>query len=221
MAFVITVDGPAASGKTSVSRELAKRFGWTWVSTGAFYRGLAYAAHRMSIASDDEKALVKLIQSDRWAVQMGPETTRVLFDSQDVTREVFQESIGNIASQISKNAEVRKSLLGPQRDCALGQEGLVAEGRDCGTVVFLDADIKVYLTADSEARASRRATEKGVEVEGIKKAQKERDHSDSTRSVAPMKVAEDAVLLDTTELTLDQVVDKIEALVRQKLNKAE
>jgi cytidylate kinase len=168
---------------------------------------------------NDEKALVKLIRSDRWQVIMESETTRVTFDEMDVTREIFQESIGNIASQISKIPEVRKSLLVPQRDCASDREGLVAEGRDCGTVVFPDADIKVYLTADSEARASRRASEQGQSVEGIRKAQKERDHSDSTRSVAPMKVADDAIVLDTTELTLDQVVDKIEDIVRVKLSK--
>lgn len=217
MAFVITVDGPAASGKTSVSRELAKRFGWVWVSTGAFYRALAYAAYRSGTDRSDERALVELIQSEVWSVQMTSETTRALYDGEDVTRDIFQESIGNIASQISQIPAVRKALLQAQRDCAKGQDGLVAEGRDCGTVVFPNADIKIYLTADSEARASRRASEKGESVEGIREAQRQRDHSDSTRVAAPMKVAENAVLLDTTELTLDQVVDKIEEIARLKL----
>jgi cytidylate kinase len=217
MAFVVAVDGPAASGKTSVSREVAKRFGWVWVSTGAFYRGLAFAAHRLGLGVSDEGRLVSLIDSHVWSVVMEPDMTRVTFQGQDVTRDIFQEEVGSLASQISRIPSVRQALLGPQRDCAKGQYGLVAEGRDCGTVVFPQAGLKVYLTADSAARAVRRAQEQGQPVEGILEAQRIRDQSDSSRQVAPMKVAEDAVILDTTELTLDQVVDQIEELIRERL----
>lgn len=219
MSFVVTVDGPAASGKTSVSRELARRLGWRWVSTGAFYRGLAYAAHKLSMSPSDSAGLVKLIKSKEWAVVMSHETTKVLFRGVDVTGEIFQEAVGNMASKISQVPEVRKNLLEPQRQCAKAGDGLIAEGRDCGTVVFPEAAVKVYLTAASEARALRRAIEQNQSAEAIMEAQKSRDTADSTRAVAPMKAAEGALIVDTSDLTLDQVVDRIEEVVRHKLSK--
>ncbi len=206
---VITVDGPAASGKTSVSRELARRLGWKWVSTGAFYRGLAYAAQELGISTQDKEKLLELALSNEWTVKLDDERTRVLFRDTDVTKEISEETVGVLASQVSQIPEIRRELLEAQRNCALGVNGLVAEGRDCGTVVFPTAHFKVYLTADSDARAQRRADEQGQSAADIKASQSQRDHRDSTRTVAPLQAAQDAYIVDTSHLTLPQVVDAI------------
>lgn len=215
--MVITIDGPAASGKSSVSRELARRLGWNWVSTGAFYRGLAFAAIQMGIDLDDVKALAELTHNPIWSVQMNDARTTVLFKDQDVTDLIAHEDVGNFASKVSHYPEVRKALLDAQRSCSQGPQGLVAEGRDCGTVVFPKAEAKVYLTANSEHRAARRAAELGLDQGDMVKAQQQRDLQDSTRKVAPMAVPEDALVVDTTELNLDQVVDKVVDYVQKKI----
>lgn len=218
MAMVITIDGPAASGKSSVSRELARRLGWSWVSTGAFYRGLAFAALQLQIDLDDVPALVKLTSDPVWAVQMNDERTTVHFEGKDVTEMIAHEDVGSFASKVSHYPDVRKALLQAQRNCTRGVIGLVAEGRDCGTVVFPQADVKVYLTANSEHRAARRAAELGLDQGEMVKAQQQRDLQDSTRKVAPMAIPEDALVLDTTSLNLSQVVDKVVEFVQTKTN---
>lgn len=217
MGTVITIDGPAASGKSSVSRELARRLGWEWVSTGAFYRGLAYAALQMGIELDDVQALTDLTQNPIWEVRLELERTRVYFEGQDVTDQIAHEDVGNFASRVSHYPEVRKALLQAQRNCSLNRKGLIAEGRDCGTVVFPEADAKVYLTANSEHRAARRAAELGLDQQDMVKAQKERDHQDSTRKAAPMSVPEGALVVDATELNLEQVVEKVYQFVTEKI----
>ena len=217
MGRVITIDGPAASGKTSVSRELAKRLGWNWVSTGSFYRGLGYAALRKKIHLDDEKALCDLATSPDWSVRMTDDQTQVFFGDEDVTRQLIMEDVGNIASRISHFPEVRKALLDPQRKCCEITEGLVAEGRDCGTVVFPQAEVKIYITANQEDRAARRARELGSDAIQIEEAQKQRDLQDSSRKVAPMQVPENAFVVDTTHMSLSEVVDAIETYVRKKI----
>lgn len=217
MGMVVTIDGPAASGKSSVSRELARRLGWNWVSTGAFYRGLAFAALQMQIDLDDVKALADLTHNPVWKVTMEDDRTRVYFDGEDVTDLIAHEDVGNFASKVSHYPEVRKALLEAQRNCSNGPQGLVAEGRDCGTVVFPQAQAKVYLTAHSEHRAARRAAELGLDQEDMVKAQKQRDHQDSTRKVAPMAVPEDAFVVDTTTLNLEQVVEKVVTYVKAKI----
>ena len=217
MGMVITIDGPAASGKSSVSRELARRLGWQWVSTGAFYRGLAYAALQMDIDLDDVKGLADLTHNPVWSVKMEQDRTRVYFKEQDVTDQIAHEDVGNFASKVSHYPDVRKALLDAQRNCSNGPQGLVAEGRDCGTVVFPEAEAKVYLTANSEHRAARRAAELGLDQGDMVKAQQQRDLQDSTRKVAPMAVPEDALVVDTTALNLDQVVDEVVKYVKNKI----
>ncbi|MBC7458732.1 MAG: (d)CMP kinase [Bdellovibrionaceae bacterium] len=208
MGYVITIDGPAASGKSSVSRELSKKLGIPWVSTGAFYRGLAYVAQQMKTDLDHPIALSELCFSNMWKIVLTIEKTQVWFNEQDVTEKISHEDVGNIASKISHFPEVRQSLLDHQRNCALENKGLIAEGRDCGTVVFPFAEAKIYLTARSEDRAVRRAQELGLDKDILKAQQKQRDIQDSTRKVAPMQVPEDALVVDTSELTLEQVVQK-------------
>jgi cytidylate kinase len=213
--FIVTIDGPAASGKTSVSRELANRLACHWVSTGAFYRGLAWVANEEGIALNNEAELAELASSDRWRVVMDELETRVFFGSRDVSHDVRQESVGGLASQVSQLPLVRKALLRAQRDCARNVSALVAEGRDCGSVVFPDAQLKVYLTARSELRAERRAKEQGSDVAATLSQTKDRDSRDATRTAAPMQIPQGALVLDTSLLSLKEVVEQLEKAVEQ------
>ncbi|MGE3975202.1 MAG: (d)CMP kinase [Bdellovibrionales bacterium] len=205
--MIVTIDGPAASGKTSVSRELARLLEWKWVSTGAFYRGLALAALSEGVDSKNEKAIVKLAKSKIWRVEMQAEQTKVFLRDQDVTARINEESVGTAASQISQFPLVRAELLPLQRNCLKGiKGGLIAEGRDCGTVVFPKAPIKIYLTARSDDRAQRRAKEQGATISQIKKDQSRRDKRDSQRATAPLQVSSEAKVVDTSDLSFDEVV---------------
>ena len=217
MGQVITIDGPAASGKTSVSRELARRLGWKWISTGAFYRGLAYVAHELDCDLQNASDLSELAKSKKWHVEMSDENTKVFLGPKDITDQIFQEHIGGIASKISHFSSVREALLIPQRSCKNKVEGLVAEGRDCGTVVFPEARIKIYLTARQENRAERRAKDLGLSVEETVKSQSERDQQDSSRKTAPLQIPENAFVVDTTNLNFKQVVDLVEKHVKENL----
>lgn len=217
MGWVVTIDGPAASGKSTVSREVAKKMGWNWVSTGAFYRGLAFVAMQKKIQFDDISALLELSKSDIWSVKMLEDRTSVFYNNQEVTEMIFREDVGNFASQISHYPEVRKALLDSQRMCSFGPAGLVAEGRDCGTVVFPQAHAKIYLTADQTHRAARRAAEEGGSAENIMASQQQRDQQDSTRKVAPLQIPDHAFVLDTTHISLDDVVEKVEQFIRGKI----
>lgn len=214
--FIVTIDGPAASGKSSVSRELARRFGWSWVSTGAFYRGLAYLAFVKNADLKDETGLEKLARETNWAVKMTPEQTCVTLDGRDVTDDVGKEEVGNIASKISSFPKVRAALLEAQRQCAKGVPGLIAEGRDCGTVVFPQANVKIFLTGRAEARAARRALEEGRDMDQLISEQKKRDAQDANRKAAPLQAPPDSHIIDSTDLSLMEVVEKAEELVRSK-----
>ncbi len=217
-AYVVTIDGPAASGKSSVSRELANRLNWHWVSTGTFYRGLAWAANELKLDLSDESVLVTLAVSDRWRVEMTPTQTLFFLDGVDRTVDIANEAVGSVASKISSYPKVRLALLGSQRACArltAGMNtGLIAEGRDCGSIVFAQADVKVFLTARAEDRAQRRALEEGRSLEATITEQERRDHQDASRKAAPMIAPEGATQIDTTGSSLEQVVAQIESLVR-------
>lgn len=214
---VITVDGPAASGKSSVSRELARRLGWKWVSTGAFYRGLAYVALQESVPATDVPRLVRLAHSSLWSVRLEPENTKVYYGTREVTPEILSEENGTRASQISQIPEVREALLENQRECALGVPGLVAEGRDCGTVVFPHAILKVYLTASQEERAARRAREQGLNAEETQAVQTQRDRQDSSRATAPLQVPPGGRVLDSGGMTLSEVTDTVYSWATQAM----
>jgi cytidylate kinase len=216
--FIVTIDGPAASGKSSVSRELARRFGWSWVSTGAFYRGLAFVAHDAGIDIKDESAVVHLARTANWKIHLTSEETLVILNGRDVTADIAREDIGTLASQISQFPKVRTALLDAQRQCAKETDGLVAEGRDCGTVVFPQAQVKIFLTARAEDRAARRALEEGRDLTKTIDDQKRRDAQDANRKAAPMQAPVGSDTIDTTDLSLPQVVDEVEKLVRQKIS---
>jgi cytidylate kinase len=215
--IIVTIDGPAASGKTSVSRRIAEIHGWQWVSTGAFYRGLAYVANREGISLDDDTALAKLCLEKFWGVEMRPDRTRVLLRGQDVTDNIYKEEIGTWASMVSRFPQVRANLLEAQRNCAKGGPGLVAEGRDCGTVIFPKADLKVFITAGTDDRAERRAKEQGRNIEEMKLAQVLRDLQDSSRKAAPMQIPTDAHVIDTSGHNLEEVVQILDGILRKEL----
>ncbi len=217
IAPVISIDGPAASGKSSLSRELARRLGFAWISTGAFYRGLAFVADAEAIDIRDEEQMASLSLSAIWSVQMSEKMTHVFLKGQDVTEEIFRENIGNMASTISQYPLVRQTLLDAQRRCALNVKGLVAEGRDCGSVVFPYAQVKIYLTASPQDRAARRARDEGKSVDETINLQKIRDQQDSSRKAAPLQIPPDALVVDNSEMSFEAVVKKVEDHVRKTL----
>ena len=206
---LITIDGPSASGKSSVSRLVAKELGWKWVSTGAFYRGLALASIKEGVAPSDNQKLLTLVDSDLWKVQLTPGDTEVFYKGENVTAEIAGEEVGAVASQISQIPEVRQALLERQRRCFTEESGLVAEGRDCGTVVFPKAAVKIYLTASPALRAMRRSSEEGVDQEKTQELQKLRDSQDSGRKVAPLKEADGSLKIDSSFLSLEEVVAEV------------
>lgn len=221
--YVITVDGPSASGKTSVSRDVANAFGWKWVSTGAFYRGLAVVALREKIDFEDEKALVRLANSPIWSVEMNRMETTVLHAGVRINPEINLDETGMYASKISQYPLVRQALLPLQRNCAGTDHVLIAEGRDCGTVVFPSALVKIYLTANSDSRAERRAIENTGNFEMVKVLQAERDKSDEGRAHAPLQIPDGAQVIDSSSLSRDAVVEKaksivLDAFTRRKLD---
>ena len=216
---VIAVDGPSGSGKGTVSRILAERLGWSLLDSGALYRltALAGAARGLDPADEPGHAALAARLDARFEVDAaGGE--RVLLDGRDVTRELRAEATGNMASIVAAMPSVRAALLERQRAYAT-PPGLVADGRDMGTVVFPAAGLKVFLTASAEERARRRYNqlkEKGLaaNLAGLSQEILERDRRDSARSVAPLRPAADAVVIDSTGVAVDDVVDRILALAR-------
>jgi cytidylate kinase len=212
---VITIDGPGGSGKGTVSALVAKALGWIMLDSGALYRVVAYAALQKSVALDDTQSLQQIARNldIAFEVSEADSETQVYIGSENVTRSIRTERAGNAASQVAAVPQVREALLQRQRDFQQ-LPGLVADGRDMGTVVFPKARLKIFLTATAEERAKRRykqLMEKGVNVtlRDLFDEITERDRRDSERSTAPLKAADDAVLLDTTDLNIQQVVDEI------------
>ena len=221
MTPILTIDGPVASGKGTVARLVAIRLGWHLLDSGALYRVLGYHARNQGVALDDEPALIALAEDlpVRFVEQQG--NTAVILAGEDVSNIIRQESVGELASQVAVLQPVRDALLARQRAFA-ESPGLVADGRDMGTVVFTSAPLKIYLTASAEERARRRfeqLKEKGFGatlatlVEDIRT----RDDRDMNREVAPLRPADDAVVIDSTTMTVDGVVNRIldEAAARQ------
>ncbi|MDE1183596.1 (d)CMP kinase [Paraburkholderia sp.] len=206
---VITIDGPTASGKGTVAALVAAELGFHLLDSGALYRLAALASLRYSIESDDADALAKLVGDLHITFREG----LAQLDGVDVSAEIRKEEIGNRASAIAVHAPVRAALVARQR--AFRKEpGLVADGRDMGTVIFQDAPLKVFLTASVEARAARRhkqLIQKGfsANIDNLLRDLRERDARDSQRAAAPLKPAADAQLLDTSALSVDQAVEQV------------
>ncbi len=217
---VVAIDGPMGAGKSTVARALAQRLGFGYVDTGAMYRSVALMCARWGVDMQDADAVTRLAQTLRIEFQPAPSGDRVIVNGEDVTDAIREPSVSDGASIVSTIPRVREALVARQRE--LGREGgVVMEGRDIGTVVFPDAEVKVFLNASPEARARRRYDElraRGAQVtlEAIMRAQAERDQRDATRAQSPMRAAADAVVIDSTVLNMDQVVDEIVRVVRER-----
>ena len=208
---VITIDGPSGSGKSTISRQLAARLHYTYLDTGAMYRAVGLLVSRSGISLDEEEAMEKLLESLDLKLLPGNGDTRVLLGGEDVSSAIRTAEMGMVASRVSALSVVRKKLTELQR--TLGLRGaVVAEGRDTGTVVFPEAELKFYLDASLEERARRRSAqlrEQGhvVDEKEILAQIKKRDQDDSARSLAPLKAATDAVVIDSSVMTIEEVVN--------------
>ena len=219
---LITIDGPSGAGKGTVAKIVAEQLGWNFLDSGAIYRVLAVAILHHNISIEEEEGIIPLashLDVEFKIVEAGE--PRVLLEGEDVTDNIRQEEVGNIASKVAAFPRVREALLRRQR-AFKEAPGLLADGRDMGTVVFPDAPVKIFLTASAEERAQRRMNQlqqKGIDVNiGRLLADiRQRDERDQQRTVAPLIPAEGALIIDSTDLTVGQVVDKILTFANEKL----
>jgi len=219
--LTIAIDGPSGAGKSTVARFLAKRLGYVYIDTGAMYRSVALRVKEKGISPEDELALNQLASSLHITFITEGEQTRVCCDGEDITSAIRSPEISRLASSISKQKGVREALVQMQRE--MGKEGgVILEGRDIGTVVFPDADVKFYLDAKSDERVRRRYHEmvkKGVKVD-FKETQEEliqRDHNDMHRIHSPLKKANDALFIDSTHRSVEEVVEEMVHRVKAKV----
>jgi len=209
--MVIAIDGPAGAGKSSVARAVAGEIGFTYLDSGAMYRCVALAAQQGKADLDDGEAVGALAEG----LEIDFDGQRVLLDGDDVSEEIRTPEVSAAASQVSVHPRVRAAMVERQRQLiAAGR--YVAEGRDIGTVVSPDSPLKVFLTASDDERARRRAAETGEPVEQVLEAQRQRDARDTEREHGALRAAEDAIELDTTGFSLDEVVARVVALARER-----
>ncbi len=217
--FIITLDGPSGSGKSTACRRVAARLGLGYIDTGAMYRCVGWAVREAGLNLDDEKGLEKLLADLKISFRPAGTENRVFCNGQDVTRAIRTPEIDRLASAVSAIGRVRRALLPLQRAAGRSRPAII-DGRDAGTVIFPDADLKIYLDADLETRARRRlkdqAGEKGIDLEKVISAIRERDRADSSRANAPLKMADDAILIDTTRMSLDEVCEEVARLARDR-----
>ena len=216
--LVIAIDGPAGSGKSTIAARLAKKLGYINLESGAMYRALAFKAIENNVALDDAAALRALAAESVIELEPRGEGNRVLLDGRDVSQRIREADVTLAASQVSTHPPVRQLMVARQRELG-ANGGVVMEGRDIGTAVFPQADVKIFLDADPTVRAERRVRQNGsASAEDTKKVQAEiaaRDERDRTRSISPLTPAADAVVVDTTRKSIDQVVDEIDGIVKR------
>lgn len=219
----IAIDGPASAGKSTIARKVAEQLGYIYLDTGAMYRTLTYAALSNEVDLQDEEALHTLLKGIRITFSTAEnEMQRVFLNDEDVTDSIRSEEVTQNVSLVSSFAKVREEMVARQKSIARSG-GVVMDGRDIGTVVLPDAEVKIFMTATAEERALRRYKEniaKGMttSLEELTEDMKRRDHLDSTRSVSPLKKAEDAIVLDSTHLEIDEVVKQILGIIEVSLN---
>jgi cytidylate kinase len=214
---VVAVDGPAGSGKSTVARRLAAALGAGYLDTGAMYRTAALAVLRAEVDPAEPRSVFAVVVQRHIEVGTEPETSCVLLDGEDVSREIRGPAVTTAVSPVSAVSQVRELLVAHQRriirDATAAGGGIVVEGRDIGTVVAPDAPLKVFLTASAAQRAARRAAQDGVDVAEVRRVVERRDRLDSSRAASPMRAADDAVELDTTALDVDAVLGRLRELV--------
>jgi cytidylate kinase len=220
--MIITIDGPAGAGKTTVSRILAEKLNYRYIDTGALYRGIALAVKTARVSPDNLNELEQVCHRLKLKFIWKEKELHLLSGGEDITDRIRTPEITMLASAVSAKALVRSYLLDLQRE--LGKEGgAVFEGRDMGTVVFPDADVKFFLVASLKTRAIRRYKElvstTALTLEDVEKEMKRRDENDSTRELAPLKPAEDAIVVDSSELSVDAVVNRMLSYIKERADK--
>jgi cytidylate kinase len=219
--LVIAIDGPAGAGKSTIAARLAKTLGYVTLESGAMYRALALKAIEGGVAAEDGDALLALAERSTIELEPTPAGNRVRLDGRDVSGRIRERDVTDAASRVSTHPAVREWMVNRQR--AMGaQGGVIMEGRDIGTVVFPHAEVKIFLDADSSVREGRRVTQANAQndparAEKLKQDLRERDLRDKTRATAPLKAAEDAIHIDSSALTIEQVIARAEQIVMEKL----
>ena len=216
--MIITIDGPAASGKSTVARLLAERLGISFLDTGSMYRAVTLAAIEAGVDMSDEEKLLDVLDSRKFQFAVREGRMEVCIDGVDVTEQIRLPEVTANARYIASKVKLREKLVEMQRQFALKEGKIVTEGRDQGTVAFPDADVKFYLTANTAERARRRQADLQAaackeNLEQVQRAIIERDKSDEERTIGPLKPAEDAIVVDTSDLSIEEVVDQLLSFV--------
>ena len=217
--LIIAIDGPAGAGKSTIASRLARKLGYVNLESGAMYRALALKAIEWDVSFDDEPALLQLAEKSRIKLEPSLGGNRVLLDNKDVSSRIRERDVSEAASRVSIHPQVREWMVAHQREMGIGG-GVIMEGRDIGTKVFPDADLKIFLDADPVVREQRRLDQqkiKGPSAQDMGAELRERDQRDRTRAASPLVPAEDAVMLDSTRMSEDEVLSRVEELVRQRL----
>lgn len=217
----IAIDGPAGAGKSTIAKKLSKDLGYIYVDTGAMYRAIALYLIKNNIQADNDSEISNALDTIEVTIGYKDGAQRIYLNNEDVTAFLRTEEVGNMASKSSANPKVRAKLTELQRQLAR-KENVVMDGRDIGTVVLPDAQVKIYLTASSKVRAKRRfdeltAKNEECDLDKIEQDIIQRDHQDMTREIAPLKQAEDAVLLDSSEMTIDEVINEMKHIIQDKI----
>ena len=213
MAMNVAIDGPAGAGKSTIAKAIAAKMGYVYVDTGAMYRAMALYFLRSNIAKDDEAKISSVVDDINVSIKYEDGAQHVILNGEDVTGLIRTEEVGNMASATSVFGAVRTKLVALQQELAKTTD-VIMDGRDIGTVVLPNADVKIFLTASVECRAKRRFDElvakgENPDYDKIAKDIEERDYRDSHREISPLKQAEDAILVDSSEMTIDEVVETI------------
>ena len=216
--LVIAIDGPAGAGKSTLAAQLARKLGYVNLESGAMYRALALKALATQVALEDEAALTLLAEQSRIELLPGADGNRVLLDGNDVSRRIREQDVTDAASRVSVHPGVREWMVARQREMG-AQGGIIMEGRDIGTKVFPDADVKIFLDAAPEVRGDRRFRQTpggSLPPHAVIEELRERDRRDRTRAASPLVPAPDAVIIDSTKMTIDEVMAQAEAIIAEK-----